>query len=92
MPKDNRLLPRLVPGQRYKFGAKLDYSVLYVRLEWPPPLGKQTQWRDVLNEEFMYIGPEYERAPAAIHICLLTDGVLVYVTTAQFELTDITKT
>lgn len=91
MPKDNRLLPRLVPGQRYKFGAKLRYSVMYVRLHWPPQVREVTQWRDGLNEEFMYIGPEYERVPAAIHSCLLTDGVLVYVTTAQFELAGITK-
>jgi hypothetical protein len=91
MPKSNRLVPRLVPGQRYKFGAKFDCAILYVRLHWPPQVREVTKWRDVLNEEFMYIGPEHESSGAAIHICLLTDGVLVYVTTAQFELADITK-
>lgn len=79
----------------YRFGAKPGYPVLYGRPEWSPPLGKLTRWRDVLGEEFMYIGlrsSERKTSGAAIHACLLTDGVLVYVTTTQFELADITKT
>lgn len=94
MPKDNRLLPRLVPGQRYKSGVKSGCYALYVRLHWPPQVREVTRWRDVLGEEFMYIGlrsSERKTSGAAIHSCLLTDGVLVYVTTAQFELADITK-
>lgn len=91
MSRVDELVHRLVPGQMYRFGAKPGYSVLYVRLHWPPQVREVTRWRDVLGEEFMYIGPEHESSGAAIHSCLLTDGVLVYVTTTQFELADITK-
>lgn len=69
-------------GQLYKFCKKPGYAASCVRVRWPDK-STLTEWRDVSDQEFMYIGSRtsaLDTLDAHVHVCLLADGTLAYIT------------